>query len=296
MQTTKQMIAFDTSSIDEFVNNVQSVTIKQEDVHDFLEEYKINPTQYQQTELMEAYVMWNKRSGVCLQCKRFTSDGCKYADGHVEIHDGIITSSVCSRDRYNKSISYANLEGELTTHTFDNFKPDNQSHEVALATCKKIVAEPVSVLIYGRRGTGKTHLACATFAQMDKKKKYYNYVTLWRLLQQYMTSRESDYDIIHELKRKELIFVDDLGKSRQRSNWYQAVWYDIFEYRVNNNKLNILTSDLLLDDLAAKIGDEVLDRLRACTVFLHLTGNSYRYKQHQKLLSKYIDTENQKEV
>jgi len=131
----------------------------------------------------------------------------------------------------------------------------------------------------GDPGVGKTHLSLALgweWLERGKTVLYYHVAGLLNTLRDgYRHSGESDYEhILAFAKNCILLILDDLGASKE-TEWTTEQLDFIIDYRYENGKALIVTTNLTLDDLPPRIAD----RLREGRLIL-LKGESYRRKRN----------------
>lgn len=126
----------------------------------------------------------------------------------------------------------------------------------------------------GKPGTGKTHLAQAIGWEwlMICKTVFYNHVV--DFLDKLRNSYKVDNTIIADFaKNTSLLILDDLG-SEKLTEWSGQELDFIVDYRYENKKPLIVTSNLTLNQLP----DRISDRLCEGTIVV-LKGESFRKKK-----------------
>lgn len=129
----------------------------------------------------------------------------------------------------------------------------------------------------GNPGLGKTHMAIALgweWIGRGKTVLYYHVIGFLNDLRDgYRHSGESDYEHIIAFARNcQLLILDDLGAEKE-TEWAAEQLDFIIDYRYENRKPLIVTTNLTLDDLAPRVAD----RLKEGTLIL-LKGESFRRK------------------
>ena len=116
-----------------------------------------------------------------------------------------------------------------------------------------------SLLLMGPCGTGKTHLAGAIL----KKCAAENIEAVWAnpiwLARQFrMRTREEEEALLHRYATVPVFIVDDLGVGKD-TEFSLGKLYEIIGYRINDKRFGaVLTSNLSLDDMQKKFGDDRL--------------------------------------
>lgn len=140
------------------------------------------------------------------------------------------------------------------------------------------------ITFLGQVGTGKTHLALAIgweWLEQGRTVLYYQAASFLdsmrdalRRGQSNLYTRDKVYEEIVAFARNASLFIlDDLGAERA-TEWAMEQLDEIIDFRYINRKPLIVTSNLTLDDLPARIAD----RLREGVLIL-LKGKSYRGKR-----------------
>lgn len=115
------------------------------------------------------------------------------------------------------------------------------------------------LLLMGKPGTGKTHLAVAAFRRIIAKGfegLFYDFQDLLQRIRDSYNddSRVSDKEVYRDVMEAEVLLLDDLGAHRM-TDWVEDTVTSIITYRCNNRKPLIATTNLI--DAAA--GDTTLE-------------------------------------
>lgn len=135
--------------------------------------------------------------------------------------------------------------------------------------------------IYGPVGTGKTHIAFAIKKGWDSHARYKS--DFWNtseLLQEIKDDYDrGQYDKTHVYTKmmefEGLIFLDDIG-CEKISEWVLERFYLIINRRYNDMLPIIFTSNLSIEDLAAKVGDRIASRIVEMCDIIKLDGEDKR--------------------
>jgi DNA replication protein DnaC len=183
----------------------------------------------------------------------------------------------------------ANLASNKTLDTFD-FKADpalNRQHVLQLASCD-FIRDHANLLICGKSGTGKTHLAQAVAHEACRQNLSVLFVNTQRMLQHLAAGRaEGILDRrLAIYRRPDLLILDDFGLKPLNGSGAEDL-YDVIAERYERSSI-LLTSnrapaewpDWFANPLLASAG---LDRLLHHADTLILTSSSYRAKGRHKL-------------
>ena len=143
--------------------------------------------------------------------------------------------------------------------------------------------KPVSILMLGESGIGKSYLACWMIHELLHTRKrnstydlsaYWScdYVTGSTLSARYKNaesfgSHETRDRISYELTLADLLVVDEIG--RKKTQWEQDAIFDIADCR---QKSTVYISNLSLEDFASYVGSAVIDRLNPTKILISTVG------------------------
>lgn len=147
-------------------------------------------------------------------------------------------------DRIEKS----GLKLRFENNKFSNYKIDNKQREVAVKICQDYIANfdgTKNLILSGQVGSGKTHLAIATTRVLIDKVgvKYTDFVNEICRLKFNQLDQEEYTKSVESYKNTKVLFIDDLYKG-DVSPATQRIVQDIVNYRYNNNKAMIITTEL----------------------------------------------------
>lgn len=151
----------------------------------------------------------------------------------------------------------AGLTGHLSGCSFDSFQR-RQDWPGAAELCKKArlfvdavingtVGDRPWLIMHGRYGTGKTHLAAAAIRDAIDAGMPGCYFRPWTLYLERLKASwgsnppERTADIVAELQRGRLVAIDDIDKARDPSGWARETLYTILNYRYDARLPTILT-------------------------------------------------------
>jgi len=264
----------------EVIEDIKRDRTRSDEYRKFYNEYDIDPTKYNSQLLIRAFNQWNTTWGTCKRC---LPEKCTIKDEHLEIRDGKIIEVECEKvGRY----ASTNLPDRLLEKEFNTYKPQNRSQEMALDKCKKVVRRPVSLMLMGPNGIGKTHLCSVVFNSLDLRGHYINYSLFANGLKDILTEDKPITPEVKILREIPLLFVDDFGKGNY-SNWIRDLVYGIIETRIQHDKITLLTSDLTMTQLKLKLSSDILSRLKREFLIVKLEGEDYSNRLQEQRVKEY---------
>ena len=153
------------------------------------------------------------------------------------------------------------------------------------------------LLLYGPRGTGKTHLMAAimramildqlhTAREMKRRPHPHEYprmVSTTDLLREIRATfgshgSESESGIIERYGRYPVLILDDLG-AEQVTDWTLTTLYSVIDLRYRDMRRTFITSNLKLADLSAQTSDRITSRISEMCRVIRLSGLDRRLKR-----------------
>jgi DNA replication protein DnaC len=221
-----------------------------------------------------------------LRNREATDDGL----AHTEYLYRLLHDEVDRRESKQLSLRLrrANFEGMKSVEDFDfQFNPNVPKAKVLdLATCQ-FIERKANVLIVGKTGVGKSHLAQALGQRACRAGYNALYVAAHDMLNQLRAARA---DLSHEKKiarftAPDILIIDDLGL-RPLSGDEPIDLYEIIRRRYERGAM-IVTSNRDIAEWYPLFGDQLLasaamDRLLHHAHVLDIDGESYRNPKTQK--------------
>lgn len=210
--------------------------------------------------------------------------------------DGTETVKFCecrelawAKERLEKS----GIADRVKNNTFKNYEVNNQARLNARNICIKYITDfnkEKSLLLQGQVGSGKTHLAIATCNKLLEKYsvRYMSYVKDIVELKFNMNKTEFYNKKINEYRDVSVLFIDDLFKGFEKGDYERAkaelrIMYDIINYRYDNKKSMIITTELTTDKLL-ELDEALASRIIEMTNNFE-TESKYRFEFKGKNLN-----------
>lgn len=186
------------------------------------------------------------------------------------------------------ALKRAGVKEKFWTMAFDDYKPNNESQEKALALAKAIAeGGNRSLILCGPNGVGKTMLSSlAVMRRGGMVRKMYEIII--RIKASYnANAKEGEQEILDELSSVPLLAIDEVGKqfgSESERNWLSYV----IDERYEGGRPTILISNLkLMRDCSDKekelgsyleryLGADSVSRLAECADIVSLEGKDFR--------------------
>ena len=170
--------------------------------------------------------------------------------------------------------------------------------DLAKIAAEKFVEEypmspPFGLLFMGPQGVGKTHLAVGIIKRLMREK---NVPCLFRTFPELLKeiqnsynpiSQASELSLLSPVLEEEVLVLDELG-AQTPSSWVRDTVSYVLNYRYNENKVTILTTNYfdhdegspekagLPDSLTQRIGDRMRSRLYEMCKKIEMSGKDFR--------------------
>lgn len=167
----------------------------------------------------------------------------------------------------------------LRNHSFENFKVfsfNQETYKICTSFVEKFdqIKSGQGLVLMGKSGTGKTHLACA-IANSLKNKYRVQFAYVPTLLEKMRKGIIELEPLIHA----DLLILDDLGSERE-SAWTTERLLIIVDGRLTNCKPTVYTTNYEAEDLEKRLGMRLTSRILGHNVALLLHGPDYRLQRY----------------
>jgi len=178
------------------------------------------------------------------------------------------------RERIERMIKSSGIPLRFRGKTFDCFTEVNAKAGKHLAKVREYADVVASkghagrcLIMLGKIGNGKTHLACALIDNTIRKTvnpcRYWTFSELVREVKGSFNkgATYSEQDVYSEFSKPLLVVLDEVGM-QNFTDFEQAVAYEAINARYLAEKPTVLITNLQAKDLPLCVGERVVDRLR----------------------------------
>ncbi|MFA5897997.1 MAG: ATP-binding protein [Hyphomicrobium sp.] len=180
--------------------------------------------------------------------------------------------------------------------TLDTFRAASQGQRDALAAAKEFSSSPSGFLfLHGKPGVGKTHLAVGIFrdhaktlrsryreGMPERDRDYFSEADFWTVpelllhLRSQIGNDVGEEEAIAPLLKSKLLILDDLGAEKM-TDWVRQAFYVVISRRERDELPTVITSNLSLGEIEARIGDErITSRIGGAAKIIRMDGQDGR--------------------
>lgn len=161
-----------------------------------------------------------------------------------------------------RSLRFANIPTKYKDATFDNYQTDIYKNAAAMEKLKKLCKtyaeefEPGGKGIYLHsevKGSGKSRMICTIGNALMEKGLNVKFSTMGSILDKIKeswgdSSEYTESKLKDELKSVDVLILDDFGMDKS-TDWVNSQVYDIINYRYNEKKTTLYTSNYSLNNM-----------------------------------------------
>jgi DNA replication protein DnaC len=216
--------------------------------------------------------------------------------------EGVVRCECLNNSKFARLLENARIPKRYEHCELDIFEPvkgvTTRQIDLAKIAAEKFVEEypmspPFGLLFMGPQGVGKTHLAVGIIKRLMREK---NVPCLFRTFPELLKeiqnsynpiSQASELSLLSPVLEEEVLVLDELG-AQTPSSWVRDTVSYVLNYRYNENKVSILTTNYfdhdegspekagLPDSLTQRIGDRMRSRLYEMCKKIEMSGKDFR--------------------
>lgn len=197
----------------------------------------------------------------------------------------------CLQRQVERRFHMSALPPRYLTRTFDNYRAETDGQMKALAVTKRYadnfdhcLETGAGMILAGRPGTGKTHLACAIANQLIQEGRTALFITvaaMLRMIRETYGNRDggkTEQQVINELRQIDLLIIDEVGVQRG-TEAEEHLLFEVLNERNAYYRPTVMISNLNAKEMTAYVGERSMDRMReGGGKFVAFDWDSYRTK------------------
>lgn len=169
-----------------------------------------------------------------------------------------------------KHFAGAKLPGRHANSGFREYQTHNDGQKNAKSGCVKFARDFLegsvrNLIMVGRTGTGKTHLACAVARNVLNQQKYARYITSEDMANEIANSwkktDDNEEQAVYRFTEYDLLILDEYGLHDRFENRLQLV-HKVLYSRYDEGKSTMLISNMTLAELQKDLGDRLWSRFQ----------------------------------
>ncbi|MFE1574296.1 ATP-binding protein [Comamonas odontotermitis] len=220
---------------------------------------------------------------------------CRAESEEAEKREREAAAAAARRSSHIARLGRAGIPERFHDRTLENFEVENEGQRKALdfaldytADIEKTLKSGRSAVFIGKPGTGKTHLAIGIGRKaMQVQKADVLFITVMRAIRSIKDtwakdSEQSESQAIEALVAPDLLILDEVGV-QYGSDFEKNMLFDVLNDRYEKRRPTIFLSNLNKQEVAAYLGERVMDRLREDGgAVIPFTWDSYRNRNKEQ--------------
>jgi hypothetical protein len=166
--------------------------------------------------------------------------------------------------------------------------PEDNDHRKCyewVQECKQLDNAPGFLMIMGKVGRGKTHMAWGTIMEGDWETIGGPYIQAWSAPSLMASLRpggkpDDDTSVLRDCMKAGVLLLDELGTEKV-SEWVYEQFEMIVTERYNYKRPTIITSNLTMSNMEERYGERIVSRMVQGATTIHVQGVDRRKKQKE---------------
>lgn len=190
-----------------------------------------------------------------------------------------------AEQRHRDMLDAACIPARFAGRTFENFQADTDAKRHALTVCREFAEDFAEqsrkgsgLILSGKPGTGKSHLAAAVLQSMlSKDVRYLTCLDMIRAVRETWRrdSEKSEPQVLAYLGRLDLLVIDEMGV-QYGTDGEQTILFDVLDRRYRDVRPTILLTNQDSAGLKEFVGERTYDRLKETCRWVPFDWESYR--------------------
>ena len=151
------------------------------------------------------------------------------------------------KGKFGELFHESGLTKKQAGQTFESFEKISKETAMTCVLAKKAAVEHENIILAGRAGVGKTHLAVSIAIHVMREGKRVRFCLVNELLDELRDAAKYSTDylyVINKFKRVSCLVLDDLGKERTTDAGVDYL-HQIVDYRYRNELQTVVTTNAL---------------------------------------------------
>lgn len=205
----------------------------------------------------------------------------------VRIGDRVFKMRHGSRIEEPKQIIKYDIPDEYFKNSFNDFITNENNFKIVNSiknfSMKFMDYRDLSFYIYGKTGTGKTMLAYLALKAIVENRFGTLFVNsntiLDKIVSSYNPRGDAEKNFENKMMNIDFLVIDDLG-TESLNRWYYSIFLKTINYRYENKKSTLFTTNMNLKDLKKYMDERILSRIIGMTKnrMYELQGTDWRLK------------------
>lgn len=231
----------------------------------------------------------SKRGGQCPDCTESQKQQQINDYSEQQARECVERKQADIRNKFAK----AAIPKRYLNRNFENYNAASQQQKLALTVSQHYAANFAErlengggLILQGKPGTGKTHLACAIANQVLLSGSSARFTTVMQLVRAIRAtwkrdSEQNENDVLQSIIDYDLLIIDEIGVQYETES-EKLILFDVLNGRYENIKPTILLTNLVGQELSVCIGERNVDRIQeGGGATISFTWESYRSNVYQ---------------